>query len=147
MQFSWPPFVMGSAFLVILLIMKKLVSLYFYIWSNFFCCKIYLGLSVLWPLKFLQGKTNKKLRFLRASGPLTAVVLGTLFVKIFRPPAISVVSKLHLLFCPELYDVMQYSKIVLKPVPWFAFFHLTFVWWLICVLWGFGELLCACVYH
>uniref|UniRef100_A0A8R7UEI1 SLC26A/SulP transporter domain-containing protein n=1 Tax=Triticum urartu TaxID=4572 RepID=A0A8R7UEI1_TRIUA len=63
-QFSWPPFVMGSAFLVILLIMKKL------------------------------GKTNKKLRFLRASGPLTAVVLGTLFVKIFRPPAISVVGEI-----------------------------------------------------
>ncbi|KAF7064977.1 hypothetical protein CFC21_071173 [Triticum aestivum] len=63
-QFSWPPFVMGSAFLVILLIMKKL------------------------------GKTNKKLRFLRASGPLTAVVLGTLFVKIFRPTAISVVGEI-----------------------------------------------------
>ncbi|KAI4991296.1 hypothetical protein ZWY2020_039667 [Hordeum vulgare] len=63
-QFSWPPFVMGSAFLVILLIMKKL------------------------------GKTNKNLRFLRASGPLTAVVLGTLFVKIFRPPAISVVGEI-----------------------------------------------------
>ncbi|KAM3256306.1 hypothetical protein ACQJBY_049039 [Aegilops geniculata] len=63
-QFSWPPFVMGSAFLVILLIMKKL------------------------------GKTNKKLRFLRASGPLTAVVLGTLFVKIFHPTAISVVGEI-----------------------------------------------------
>ncbi|KAM3274458.1 hypothetical protein ACQJBY_043507 [Aegilops geniculata] len=41
-----------------------------------------------------QGKTNKNLRFLRASGPLTAVVLGTLFVKIFRPTAISVVGEI-----------------------------------------------------
>ncbi|XP_051186420.1 sulfate transporter 4.1, chloroplastic [Lolium perenne] len=63
-QFSWPPFLMGSVFLAILLIMKKL------------------------------GKTNKKLRFLRASGPLTAVVLGTLFVKVFRPSAISVVGEI-----------------------------------------------------
>ncbi|EMS45032.1 Sulfate transporter 4.1, chloroplastic [Triticum urartu] len=71
-QFSWPPFVMGSAFLVILLIMKKL------------------------------GKTNKKLRFLRASGPLTAVVLGTLFVKIFRPPAISVIFLQYKVFCESV---------------------------------------------
>ncbi|KQJ86926.1 hypothetical protein BRADI_4g08520v3 [Brachypodium distachyon] len=63
-QFSWPPFVMGSVFLAILLIMKKL------------------------------GKKYKKLRFLRASGPLTAVVLGTLFVKVFHPPAISVVGEI-----------------------------------------------------
>ncbi|XP_021308784.1 sulfate transporter 4.1, chloroplastic isoform X8 [Sorghum bicolor] len=59
-EFSWPPFVMGSTFLAILLIMKN------------------------------RGKSNKRLRFLRASGPLTAVVLGTIFVKIFHPPAISV---------------------------------------------------------
>ncbi|CAL5064045.1 unnamed protein product [Urochloa decumbens] len=63
-QFSWPPFVMGSAFLLILLTMKNL------------------------------GKSNKRLRFLRASGPLTAVVLGTIFVKIFHPPAISVVGEI-----------------------------------------------------
>ncbi|KAG8056378.1 hypothetical protein GUJ93_ZPchr0002g26453 [Zizania palustris] len=63
-QFSWPPFVMGSSFLTILLIMKKL------------------------------GKSNKRLRFLRASGPLTAVVLGTIFVKIFRPSSISVVGEI-----------------------------------------------------
>ncbi|VAI16806.1 unnamed protein product [Triticum turgidum subsp. durum] len=71
-QFSWHPFVMGSAFLVILLIMKKL------------------------------GKTNKNLRFLRASGPLTAVVLGTLFVKIFRPPAISVIFLQYKVFCESV---------------------------------------------
>ncbi|PAN05169.1 hypothetical protein PAHAL_1G119400 [Panicum hallii] len=63
-QFSWPPFVMGSAFLAVLLIMKNL------------------------------GKSNKRLHFLRASGPLTAVVLGTIFVKIFHPPAISVVGEI-----------------------------------------------------
>ncbi|OEL23327.1 Sulfate transporter 4.1, chloroplastic [Dichanthelium oligosanthes] len=63
-QFLWPPFVMGSAFLAILLTMKNL------------------------------GKSNKRLRFLRASGPLTAVVLGTIFVKIFQPPAISVVGEI-----------------------------------------------------
>ncbi|CAN6162555.1 unnamed protein product [Urochloa humidicola] len=55
---------MGSTFLLILLIMKNL------------------------------GKSNKRLRFLRASGPLTAVVIGTIFVKIFHPPAISVVGEI-----------------------------------------------------
>ena len=95
----------------------------------------------------MQGKTNKKLRFLRASGPLTAVVLGTLFVKIFRPTAISVVSKLLLLCCPELYDVMQYSKIAVKPVPWFAFFfHLTFVLMThMCSLRFWRAFVCMCV--
>ncbi|CAN6195313.1 unnamed protein product [Urochloa humidicola] len=63
-KFSWPPFVMGSTFLLILLTMKNL------------------------------GKSNKRLRFLRASGPLTAVVIGTIFVKIFHPPAISVVGEI-----------------------------------------------------
>ncbi|KAI3991539.1 hypothetical protein MKX01_017158 [Papaver californicum] len=61
-QFSWRPFVMGSSILAILLIMKHL------------------------------GKTKKSLRFLRAGGPLTAVVLGTAFVKIFHPASISVVG-------------------------------------------------------
>lgn len=60
-NFSWPPFVMGSSILAILLIMKHL------------------------------GKTRKNLRFLRAGGPLTAVVLGTAFVKIFHPSSISLV--------------------------------------------------------
>lgn len=63
-EFSWPPFVMGSIFLAILLIMKN------------------------------TGKSNKRLHFLRVSGPLTAVVLGTIFVKIFHPPAISVVGEI-----------------------------------------------------
>ncbi|KAJ0045849.1 hypothetical protein Pint_06207 [Pistacia integerrima] len=60
-KFSWPPFVMGSIILAILLIMKHL------------------------------GKTRKYLRFLRAAGPLTAVVLGTTFVKIYHPSSISLV--------------------------------------------------------
>ncbi|GLJ55379.1 hypothetical protein SUGI_1188950 [Cryptomeria japonica] len=63
-KFSWPPFVMGSIMLSILLIMKHL------------------------------GKTWKYLRFLRAAGPLTAVILGTAFVKIFHPKSISVVGEI-----------------------------------------------------
>ncbi|KAI3757978.1 hypothetical protein L6452_05524 [Arctium lappa] len=61
-KFSWPPFVMGSSILAIILVMKHL------------------------------GKTRKNLRYLRAGGPLTAVVLGTAFVKIFHPSSISLVG-------------------------------------------------------
>ncbi|XP_059628195.1 sulfate transporter 4.1, chloroplastic-like isoform X1 [Cornus florida] len=61
-EFSWPPFVMGSIILAILLVMKHL------------------------------GKSRKYLRFLRAAGPLTAVVLGTAVVKIFNPSSISLVG-------------------------------------------------------
>ncbi|KAJ0962276.1 hypothetical protein J5N97_030104 [Dioscorea zingiberensis] len=61
-DFSWPPFVMGSTILAIILAMKHL------------------------------GKSNKNFRFLRASGPLTAVILGTTFVKLFHPSSISVVG-------------------------------------------------------
>ncbi|XP_065872953.1 sulfate transporter 4.1, chloroplastic-like isoform X2 [Euphorbia lathyris] len=62
--FSWPPFVMGSSILAIILVMKHL------------------------------GKRRKEFRFLRAAGPLTAVVLGTTFVKIFRPSSISLVGEI-----------------------------------------------------
>ncbi|XP_071934648.1 sulfate transporter 4.1, chloroplastic isoform X2 [Coffea arabica] len=61
LKFLWPPFVMGSVMLAILLIMKAM------------------------------GK-RKHLRFLRAAGPLTAVVLGTTFVKIYHPSSISLVG-------------------------------------------------------
>ncbi|XP_020689218.1 probable sulfate transporter 4.2 isoform X2 [Dendrobium catenatum] len=61
-DFKWPPFVMGSFILGILLLMKEL------------------------------GKTKKNLRMLRAAGPLTAVLLGTSFVKIFHPSSISLVG-------------------------------------------------------
>lgn len=61
-EFTWQPFVLGSCILAILLIMKHL------------------------------GKTKKCFRFLRAAGPLTGVVLGTAFVKIFNPSTISVVG-------------------------------------------------------
>ncbi|CAN4105919.1 unnamed protein product [Withania somnifera] len=61
-KFSWPPFIMGSLMLAILLTMKHL------------------------------GKTRKSLRFIRAAGPLTAVVLGTAFVKIYHPSSISLVG-------------------------------------------------------
>ncbi|XP_024021523.1 probable sulfate transporter 4.2 isoform X2 [Morus notabilis] len=60
--FLWPPFVMGSIILAILLVMKHL------------------------------GKSRKYLRFLRAAGPLTGVVVGTTFVKIFHPSSISLVG-------------------------------------------------------
>lgn len=60
--FLWPPFVMGSIILAILLIMKHL------------------------------GKSRKYLRILRAAGPLTGVVVGTTFVKIFHPSSISLVG-------------------------------------------------------
>ncbi|KAJ6317593.1 hypothetical protein OIU76_013187 [Salix suchowensis] len=60
-EFSWPPFVMGSCILAILLVMKHL------------------------------GKSRKQFRFLQAAGPLTAVVLGTLLVKIYHPSSISLV--------------------------------------------------------
>ncbi|XP_072996095.1 sulfate transporter 4.1, chloroplastic-like isoform X2 [Typha latifolia] len=63
-KFSWPPFVMGSTFLAILLLMKHL------------------------------GKSRKRLHYLRAAGPLTAVVLGTIFVKVFHPSSISVVGEI-----------------------------------------------------
>ncbi|KAK4790309.1 hypothetical protein SAY86_017613 [Trapa natans] len=62
--FSWPPFVMGSVILAVLLIMKHL------------------------------GKSRKQLRFLRAAGPLTAVVAGTTFVKIFDPSSIKLVGEI-----------------------------------------------------
>ncbi|KAL8159746.1 hypothetical protein V2J09_001283 [Rumex salicifolius] len=62
--FTWQPFVLGSCILAVLLIMKHL------------------------------GKTKKYLRFLRAGGPLTGVVLGTAFVKIFNPSSISVVGEI-----------------------------------------------------
>ncbi|KAK9019445.1 hypothetical protein V6N11_053969 [Hibiscus sabdariffa] len=61
-QFSWPPFVMG--------------------------CMI---LAIIQTMKFL-GKSRKHLKFLRAMGPLTAVVLGTTFVKIYHPPSITLVG-------------------------------------------------------
>lgn len=62
--FLWQPFVMGCIILAILLVMKHL------------------------------GKSRKYLRFLRAAGPLTAVVLGTGFVKIFNPSTISLVGEI-----------------------------------------------------
>ncbi|XP_076921107.1 sulfate transporter 4.1, chloroplastic-like [Bidens hawaiensis] len=61
-KFLWPPFLMGSFILAIILVMKHL------------------------------GKTRKNLRFLRAGGPLTAVVVGTAFVKIFHPSSITLVG-------------------------------------------------------
>ncbi|XP_020252598.1 sulfate transporter 4.1, chloroplastic-like isoform X2 [Asparagus officinalis] len=63
-NFSWPPFVMGSTILAIILLTKYL------------------------------GRTKKNFRYLRASGPLTAVILGTTFVKIFHPSSIAVVGEI-----------------------------------------------------
>ncbi|XP_050210632.1 sulfate transporter 4.1, chloroplastic-like isoform X1 [Mercurialis annua] len=61
-KFSWPPFVMGSIILATILFMKHL------------------------------GKSRKQFKFLRAAGPLTAVVMGTTFAKMFHPSSISLVG-------------------------------------------------------
>ncbi|CAL1374436.1 unnamed protein product [Linum trigynum] len=63
-QFAWPPFVMGSGILAVLLIMKHL------------------------------GKSRKQFRFLRAAGPLTGVILGTTLAKIFHHPSISLIGEI-----------------------------------------------------
>ncbi|CAM6114239.1 unnamed protein product [Calypogeia fissa] len=61
-EFKWEPFLMGSVTLALLLVMKQL------------------------------GKTFKQLRFMRAIGPLTGMIFGIAFVKIFRPANISLVG-------------------------------------------------------
>lgn len=48
-------------------------------------------LAILLAMKHL-GKSRKSLRFLQAAAPITAVVLGTTFMKIFHPSSISVVG-------------------------------------------------------
>ncbi|CAN1174059.1 Probable sulfate transporter 4.2 [Linum perenne] len=63
-QFSWPPFLMGSGILAVLLIMKHL------------------------------GKSRKQFKFLRAAGPLTGVILGTTLAKIFHQPSISLIGEI-----------------------------------------------------
>lgn len=63
-QFKWQSFVMGCFFLAVLLVMKHL------------------------------GKTYKHLQMLRVAGPLTAVVCGTVFVKLYHPQSISVVGQI-----------------------------------------------------
>ncbi|BBG93411.1 sulfate transporter 4 [Prunus dulcis] len=44
------------------------------------------------PPPLPKGKTRKYLRYVRAAGPLTAVLSGTIFVKIFNPSSISLVG-------------------------------------------------------
>ncbi|KAJ7560535.1 hypothetical protein O6H91_04G134000 [Diphasiastrum complanatum] len=61
-EFKWQPFLMGSVVLAILLVMKHL------------------------------GKSRKRFMVLRAAGPLTAVVFGTIFIKLFRPSSITLVG-------------------------------------------------------
>ncbi|XP_010499116.1 PREDICTED: probable sulfate transporter 4.2 isoform X2 [Camelina sativa] len=61
-QFKWPPFLLGSTILVILLVMKHV------------------------------GKAKKELQFVRAAGPLTGLALGTTIAKVFHPPSISLVG-------------------------------------------------------
>ncbi|XVE99466.1 hypothetical protein REPUB_Repub03eG0200600 [Reevesia pubescens] len=80
-EFSWPPFVMGSIILAILQTMKHL------------------------------GKSRKHLRFLQAMGPLTAVVLGTTFVKIYHPSSITLVGDIPQgLPCFSIPKSFQYAK-------------------------------------
>lgn len=61
-EFKWRPFAFGFAMLGILLTMKHL------------------------------GKTRKNLKFVRAAGPLTAVLVGTLFAWVFNPTDITLVG-------------------------------------------------------
>ncbi|XP_010486972.1 PREDICTED: probable sulfate transporter 4.2 isoform X2 [Camelina sativa] len=61
-QFKWPPFLLGSTILIILLVMKHV------------------------------GKAKKELQFVRAAGPLTGLALGTTIAKVFHPPFISLVG-------------------------------------------------------
>ncbi|KAL1204782.1 putative sulfate transporter 4.2 [Cardamine amara subsp. amara] len=61
-QFKWPPFLLGSTILVILLVMKHV------------------------------GKSKKELQFIRAAGPLTGLALGTTIAKVFQQPSISLVG-------------------------------------------------------
>ncbi|CAH2053897.1 unnamed protein product [Thlaspi arvense] len=61
-QFKWPPFLLGSTILVILLVMKHV------------------------------GKAKKELQFIRAAGPLTGLVLGTTIAKVLHAPSISLVG-------------------------------------------------------
>ncbi|KAA3481702.1 putative sulfate transporter 4.2 [Gossypium australe] len=87
-EFSWPPFVMGSTILAIIQTMKFLVP-------ELFPSLCTLSPNPTFPYIFLLkcvlflGKSRKRLRFLRAMGPLTAVVLGTTFVKIYHPSSIT----------------------------------------------------------
>ncbi|KAA3464284.1 sulfate transporter 4.1, chloroplastic-like isoform X2 [Gossypium australe] len=76
-KFSWPPFVMGSIILAILQTMKHLVPT--------------LCLSPSYTPPKL-GKSRKHLKFLRAMGPLTAVILGTSSAKIYHPSSITLVG-------------------------------------------------------
>lgn len=48
-------------------------------------------LAILLAMKHL-GKSRKYLRFLRAAGPLTGIILGTAFVKMFHPSSITLVG-------------------------------------------------------
>ncbi|CAH2065481.1 unnamed protein product [Thlaspi arvense] len=62
MMFKWPPFLLESTILVILLVMKHV------------------------------GKAKKELQFIRAAGPLTGLVLGTTIAKVLHAPSISLVG-------------------------------------------------------
>lgn len=89
MQFLWAPFIMGSAILAVLQIMKHLV------WN--FIYNLLINNSKLSSDSYDfsicdQGKTRKHLRFLRVAGPLTAVVMGTTLAKVLNLPSISLVS-------------------------------------------------------
>ncbi|KFK25587.1 hypothetical protein AALP_AA8G134000 [Arabis alpina] len=63
-KFQWPPFLMGSAILLIIQMMKQV------------------------------GKAKKELQFLRAAAPLTGIVLGTTIAKVFHPPSITLVGEI-----------------------------------------------------
>lgn len=53
-----------------------------------------MGSIILATILFMKhlGKSRKQFKFLRAAGPLTAVVMGTTFAKMFHPSSISLVG-------------------------------------------------------
>lgn len=81
---------MGSIILAIILTMKHLVWVQLAIEYVVFCFYTSLNCTC-FGWFWSQGKSRKCLRFLRAAGPLTAVVLGTTFVTIYHPSSITLV--------------------------------------------------------
>lgn len=90
---------MGSTILAIILLSKHLVSISSLNIVEIYLCLLRATVTVVVIIEIMQGKTQKSFRYLRASGPLTAVLLGTTFVKIFHPSSIAVVGQIaHYIF-------------------------------------------------
>ncbi|KAL3701553.1 hypothetical protein R1sor_019575 [Riccia sorocarpa] len=87
-QFKWQPFLMGSVTLGTLLLMKHL------------------------------GKNYKRFRALRAAGPISALVMGVLFVKLFRPASIQLVGEIPQGFPPTSFQYSLDFTYTLQLLPY-----------------------------